>query len=411
MSEESPNRVLAGRYRLITRLGHRVMRGWDTHLRQVVAVRMLPQPDTSGQVTERACALVDLVHPGLVRVLDAGNDGGESFLVAEFIAATTLKTRLTDGPLPAATVEQMGVMLARALAYAHSHDVVHRDIRPGNVLLGPGDEPYLTDLGIAETATPAYMAPEQVGGKPPSAAADIYSLGLVLLESLTGRTEYRGDDIATARARLTHPPRIPDDLPYAKAIAAMTAADPKDRPDANTCADLLRGSSEKSRVQTRTVLIAAVAAATVATAVAVFVNLSERPPPPRQASVEEPLRQLPTATTQVPPRSSTATTTTSAPSTPPPQTIAAVSDASAPPVTDTTPPAYNVGYMQPAMYPPPVTADQTTWYKHALEHARKPPKKPKAPEQPKAPEPTTVTPLASEQPAPEENNDDKSGQH
>lgn len=295
MSEDSETRVPAGRYRLITPLGKRVMRGWDTHLRQVVAVRLFPPPDDSDQVVERASVLADLSHPGLVRVLDAGSEDGEPFVVSEFIAGTTLKARLADGPLPAATVGQLGVMLAKALAYAHSNGVPHRDVAPGNIMLGPGDEPYLTDVGIAETPTPSYMAPEQVeasgqvNGTEPGAAADVYALGLVLLESLTGRTEYPGNDAASKRARLTHPPRIEPGTPYASALEAMTRTDPAERPDAATCVDLLRGSSAKSRIQTRTVLLAAVAAAVVATGLALAFNSPQQPQPePREARVVEP---------------------------------------------------------------------------------------------------------------------------
>ncbi|MFD1046906.1 protein kinase [Kibdelosporangium lantanae] len=202
MAEESGVRVLAGRYRLITPLGSRVTRGWDLHLRRVVAVRVLPPPDGSDLVVERAARLADLAHPGLVRVLDAGNSEGDPFLVAEFVAATTLKVRLADGPLPPETVGQMGVLLAKALAYAHSREVPHRDITPRNVLLGAGNEPYLAHIGIAELPTPSYMAPEQVGGAEPSSAADVYALGLVLLESLTGKVEYPGNDAVAMRRRL-----------------------------------------------------------------------------------------------------------------------------------------------------------------------------------------------------------------
>src|SRR3712207_4607642 len=126
MSEESATRVLAGRYRLITPLGQRMTRAWDLHLSQVVAVRAFPPPDGSDQLAERASALADLSHPGLVRVLDGGNAAGEPFLVHEFIAGSSLRTKLADGPLPADTVGRMGVTLAKALAYIHSRDVLHR---------------------------------------------------------------------------------------------------------------------------------------------------------------------------------------------------------------------------------------------------------------------------------------------
>jgi eukaryotic-like serine/threonine-protein kinase len=414
MSEDSGIRELAGRYRLITRLGKRMMRGWDLHLRRVVAVRLIPAPDGSDQVAERACGLVDLAHPGLVRVLDAGNADGEPFLVAEFIAGTTLKARLQDGPLPAATVGQMGVTLAKALAYAHSHQVTHRDFRPGNILLGPGDEPYLTDLAIAETTTPSYMAPEQVDGAPPDEATDIYGFGLVLLESLTGRTEYPGKDAASIRARLTHPPQVPPDLPFAQAIEAMTATDPADRPDAATCVDLLRGDSAKARVQTRVVLAAAVAAAVVATTVALIVGSSDNTSePPRQASVENPLRQIPsvTVTPQVPVTNSAGA---SVPDIPPQQDPGvAVSGGSTPPqsnnaVGSPADDAYiNLG-MAPAMYPPPRTTTTTQqppppWLVRAIKKLLKPTPPGQAK---KSATPTTTTPPGSGQATSGENEND-----
>jgi serine/threonine protein kinase len=288
MAEESGVRVLAGRYRLITPLGSRVTRGWDLHLRRVVAVRVLPSPDGSDQVVERAGRLADLTHPGLVRVLDAGNSEGDPFLVAEFVAATTLKARLADGPLPHETVGQMGVLLAKALAYAHSREVPHRDITPRNVLLGAGNEPYLAHVGITELPTPSYMAPEQVGDAEPSMAADVYALGLVLLESLTGKVEYPGNDAVAMRRRLAHPPVITDEVPYAQALRAMTATDPGDRPSAGECVDLFRGTTTRKRAQTRVVLVAALAAAVVATTVTLIVNSSDPQPPP--SSPQEPVR-------------------------------------------------------------------------------------------------------------------------
>lgn len=280
MAEESGIRVLAGRYRLITPLGSRVTRGWDLHLRRVVAVRVLPPPDGSDEVVERAAKLADLAHPGLVRVLDAGNSEGDPFLVAEFVAAATLKARLADGPLPPETVRQIGVLLAKALAYAHSRDVPHRDITPRNVLLGAGNDPYLAHTGIAELPTPSYMAPEQVGGAEPSTAADVYALGLVLLESLTGKVEYPGNDAVSMNRRLAHPPVITDEVPYAEALRAMTATDPDERPSASECVELFRGSTTRRRTQTRVVLVAALAAAVVATTVTLIANSADPQPPP-----------------------------------------------------------------------------------------------------------------------------------
>nr|WP_225953588.1 serine/threonine-protein kinase [Kibdelosporangium phytohabitans] len=260
------------------------MRGWDLHLRQVVAVRLLGQQEEPDLFVERAGALTDLAHPGLVRVLDAGvTHDGEPFVVQEFVAGTTLKARLAGGTLDAGAVTELGSALGRALAYAHSQGVAHRDVHPGNVLLGPGMEPCLTNVGTSPGTVVSYLAPEQVNGDDPTMASDVYSLGLVLLEALTGRTEYPGDGRTTALARLSRAPIIDPDLPHAAALRAMVCADPNDRPDAATCVDLLRGSSAKSRVQTRTVLIAAVAAAIAATGITIAMNLPKQPPQPRVA--------------------------------------------------------------------------------------------------------------------------------
>jgi serine/threonine protein kinase len=291
MSDDSGIRELAGRYRLITPLGQRVMRGWDLHLRQVVAIRLFAPLQEPDQFMERASALTALSHPGLVRILDAGVADGEPFLVQEFIAGSTLRNRLTEGPLSQNEVTELGSALGRALAYAHSHDVAHGDIHPGNILLGPGQEPYLTDVGIAETTAVSYLSPEQANGEAPTTASDVYSLGLVLLETLTGRTEYPGDDATTALARLSRAPLISSELPHAAALQAMTSANPNDRPDAATCVDLLRGSSAKSRIQTRTVLVAAVAAAIAATGITVMLNMPKQAQPrvePQEARLEQP---------------------------------------------------------------------------------------------------------------------------
>jgi serine/threonine protein kinase len=397
MSDDSGIRELAGRYRLITPLGQRVMRGWDLHLRQVVAIRMFTAVDDPDQFVERARALTELSHPGLVRILDAGVEGDEPFLVQEFIAGSTLRNRLAEGPLSANEVTELGSALGRALAYAHSQGVAHHDIHPGNILLGPGQEPYLTDVGIAETTAVSYMAPEQVNGDEPGMASDVYSLGLVLLESLTGRTEYPGDDATTALARLSRIPLIRSELPHAAALLAMTSANPNDRPDAPTCVDLLRGSSAKSRVQTRTVLVAAVAAAIVATGITVVLNIPKQGQPqvePREARLE-----LPRQTTQV---SSTPTVDhppniieiPAAPDQPVRQQQTTVPDT---PTGQAPPPAAGDYADQPvALLPPdPANAQPQTywpWYEwakaHWPKHGKKPKKDPETTPAPPSPPPS-----------------------
>jgi eukaryotic-like serine/threonine-protein kinase len=383
VSEDSGIRELAGRYRLITPLGQRVMRGWDLHLRQVVAVRLFAPQDDPDRFVEQARALTDLVHPGLVRVLDAGvAEDGESFLVQEFIAGTTLRAKLAEGPLRPDEVTELGSALGRALAYAHSQGVAHRDVQPGNILLGPSMEPYLTDVGIGQQTTVSYVAPEQANGAEPTMASDVYSFGLVLLEALTGRTEYPGDDATTALARLSRAPIISPDLPHAKALQAMLSPNPNDRPDAATCVDLLRGSSEKSRVQTRTVLIAAVVAAVAATSIAIVVNLPKQRQQPLVEPQVAPQRQQQTVTHEV-------TATPTPPSTP---TITEVVDQTETESSSAEPPSQTP--QQPVVRDQPVAmipdvparppAYTPSWYPtwYPWEEVVQPRQKPKKPNKP-----------------------------
>jgi serine/threonine protein kinase len=153
-------------------------------------------------------------------------------------------------------VVAIGVQLAEALAHAHAAGVVHRDLKPGNVLLDADDRVTLTDFGIArlmsETTrhtatgvtlgTAAYLAPEQVRGEEVTPASDVYSLGLLLLEALTGERAYQGLPVEAALARLTTPPNIPDTVPspWHELLRAMTALDPTDRPSAGQVAASLR---------------------------------------------------------------------------------------------------------------------------------------------------------------------------
>jgi serine/threonine protein kinase len=151
----------------------------------------------------------------------------------------------------------IGVQVAEALAYAHGAGVVHRDVKPGNVLLGSDGRVRLSDFGIArlvgDTArhtrtgttigSPAYLSPEQVRGEEVTTAADVYSLGLVLLEALTGRRVYTGPATEAALARLSTPPEVPGDLPegWRGLLAQMTALEADRRPTAGEVAGRLRG--------------------------------------------------------------------------------------------------------------------------------------------------------------------------
>jgi serine/threonine protein kinase len=202
-------------------------------------------------------ALARLQHPNIVAVFDAGTHADVSFVVMQLIDGVTLAARTATGPLWADETARVGGSVADALADVHALGMVHRDIKPGNVLCAADGKVYLTDFGIVRlldktrltrhgtVGTVAYLAPEQVRGDDVDSAADIYALGLVLLECLTGRREYPGSSAESAVARLTWPPRIAAGLPdgWSDLLTMMTADDPADRPPAAEVARRLHGLS------------------------------------------------------------------------------------------------------------------------------------------------------------------------
>lgn len=250
------------RYRLGRLLGvggyARVHLAEDLLLGRTVAVKQFAAESADPRHRERmqteSRLLASLTHPSLVTLFDADLSADPPYLVMEFIDGPTLREVIGVGPMNSRRVRPLAVQLADAVAFVHAHGIVHRDIKPSNVLLRPGvsrAEPWtatLADFGIAslvDTArvtaagtvvgTAAYLSPEQVRGAPPAPSADIYSLGLVLLEALTGQSAFDGATPHEAlAARLTAPPVIPADLdPFWRGlIAGMTTVDPAARPTA-----------------------------------------------------------------------------------------------------------------------------------------------------------------------------------
>ncbi|WP_300640602.1 serine/threonine-protein kinase [Nocardioides sp.] len=255
--------VLRERYRLEARLGSGgtadVHRATDTTLQRPVAVKLLR--DVAGDASDRgrfvaeARTLASLSHRNLVMVLDAGigDEDDRPFLVMELVEGRALSDALRQGPLPAREVARIGAEVAAGLAFAHERGVVHRDVKPGNVLLSDDGRVKLADFGIARLigdtvrhtrtgtaiGTAAYLAPEQVRGEDVTGCADVYALGLVLLEALTGQRAFPGSATEAALARLHRDPDVPDDLPagWPALLRAMTAADPAARP---TTAEVVR---------------------------------------------------------------------------------------------------------------------------------------------------------------------------
>jgi len=259
---ESTAPLLEGRYQLSECVGAggmaTVYRAHDTALGRTVAVKMMRTGlEAAGARSARSesIALASLSHPGLVTLFDARfSPGGPEYLVMEYVDGPTLSDRMRRGPLPAADVAELGAELAEALHAVHSAGVVHRDVKPSNVLLAPSGTPgrvyraKLADFGIAYLlgearltspgvviGTLSYLAPEQLRGAEPSPAADIYSLGLVLLEALTGERAFPAsapNEALAARHALTV--ELPDTLPsgWAALLRRMTADDPAARPSA-----------------------------------------------------------------------------------------------------------------------------------------------------------------------------------
>ncbi len=209
--------VLGGRYRLGTRLGGggmgEVYDALDERLGRPVAVKVL-RPEVASDAQSRARfeaearATARLSHPNVVGVFDSGHEGGRSYIVMERVAGETLAERIARGPIDQRWLRQMAADVLGALAAAHAAGILHRDIKPANILISPDGRAKLSDFGIAKAVdavspfsppggdptasglvigTPSYLAPERLQGRPATAQSDVYSVGVVLYEALTGR--------------------------------------------------------------------------------------------------------------------------------------------------------------------------------------------------------------------------------
>ena len=265
--------LLADRYRLGEVLGTggvaQVRRARDTLLARDVAIKLFrPGDDLSDarRIDKEICALAGLSHPGLVKVYDADPSSETPYLVLELIEGKTLRDRLAGGPMSVEEVRRVGAALADALAHVHSRGFIHRDVKPSNILFDDEGLPRLADFGLVRSAdeagvtrtgqvvgTAAYLSPEQVRGEELTSAVDVYALGLVLLECLTGRREYEGAEVESAVARLHRPPAVPSDLPFdlVRLLSRMTSLSVARRPSAHECAEALRTPA----VDTATVVV------------------------------------------------------------------------------------------------------------------------------------------------------------
>ncbi|MGC3955073.1 MAG: serine/threonine-protein kinase [Propionicimonas sp.] len=261
-------RALGSRYELVERLGSGAMGDvWlarDRSADTVVAAKLLHRswlgdPDVVARFVRERAVLLSLEHPRIVRVLDLVVEGDDVAIVMEHVGGGTLGRHLaSQGTLPMSAATLIGASLLDGLAFAHSQDIVHRDVKPENVLLADAEQPVwetlkLADFGIARLVqqnvtratgllgTPAYMAPEMLASGQFSAASDVYAAGVLIYELLAGRTPFAGENaMAVGLRHLTiEPPRLPVPDGLWSVLSGLLAKDPTARPTAAGAATAL----------------------------------------------------------------------------------------------------------------------------------------------------------------------------
>jgi hypothetical protein len=247
------------RYRITAMLGQGGMgityRASDSVLERDVALKkllpdMADEPEFASRFRQEAKVLARLTHPGIVQVYDFIEEGGQFWIVMELIRGGELADLLKErGYLTVPEAARLGVQMAEAMGYAHARGIVHRDFKPSNVMLTAGGSPKITDFGLATFArsslktgagevagSPHYMSPEQTEGRTADSRSDVYSMGAVLYQMLTGKVPFDGNDVESVldQHRLSDPlpPRriltdIPDELN--SLVLTMLAKNPEER--------------------------------------------------------------------------------------------------------------------------------------------------------------------------------------
>lgn len=247
-----------GHYRIIEKLGEggmgEVFLAEDSHLDRRVALKILPtdfvqDPDRVRRFQKEARAASALSHPNILTIYEVGRDGEEHYIAAEYVDGDTLRKRMDAGPLDIDTVVDTGIAVASALAAAHDVSIIHRDVKPENVMIRSDGVVKLTDFGISQMldvqrltvtgqllGSPAYMSPEQINEELPSVQTDIYSLGVVMYELLTGKLPFRAENAITMINKILNEDPVPiqtlrPDLPgkLVEIVARAMHKDPKVR--------------------------------------------------------------------------------------------------------------------------------------------------------------------------------------
>lgn len=260
----TPDEILDGKYRLGALLGRGgmsdVYQAVDERSGDVVAVKIVrsSDPEYATRLSQEAKALSRFEHSSLVGLLDSGTKGDMAYLVMEFVDGESLAQTLRRGPLKPSEVAVLGASLASGLAYVHERGVVHRDIKPANILIDAEGSARLADFGIARLVdtttmtvigttlgTASYMAPEQLEDHQVGPGADVWSLGIVLLECLTGERVYVGTPSEVVARRLSGPVPLPNTLPipWKTLLRSMLDHDPLQRPRAEEVSAMLLSSA------------------------------------------------------------------------------------------------------------------------------------------------------------------------
>ena len=253
-----PGQML-GSYRIISQIGQggmaTVYKAYQASMDRNVAIKVLPSnlansKEFAGRFQQEARIIANLEHPHILPVFDSGESDGVSYLIMRYLEAGTLSEKMEAGPLSWSEIDRIFIQLAEALSYAHSHGVVHRDLKPSNALIDSQGNLFLTDFGIAKLlegssnftktdtvmGTPAYISPEQAQGQVVDQRSDIYSLGIILYEMVTGRVPFIADTplaviLKHVSAPLPLPSTIKPDIPplIEQVILKALAKTPQDR--------------------------------------------------------------------------------------------------------------------------------------------------------------------------------------
>jgi len=260
MDNLQPGQML-GSYRIINQIGQggmaTVYKAYQPSMDRHVAVKVLPSQlaeskEFVARFQQEARTIARLEHPHILPVFDYGESDGTAYFVMRYLEAGTLKDRMVAGrPLPLDEIDRIFTQLTDALSYAHSHGVIHRDLKPANALVDSDGNLFLTDFGIAKLlesasprltqtdaimGTPAYISPEQAQAQTVDQRSDIYSLGIILYEMVTGRVPFTADTpLAIILKHISDPMPLPSllkpDIPASieRVILKALAKEPQDR--------------------------------------------------------------------------------------------------------------------------------------------------------------------------------------